>query len=105
MTVGAGAKILGSFEVGDNCAVAANAVLLRPLEENTTAAGIPARPVKKDGVSLPKKQKMIIGEDDQKILEEIDGLRRELRELKRQLAAQKAGRRDGETADAGCRED
>ena len=81
VTVGAGAKILGSFEVGDNCAVAANAVLLRPLEENTTAAGIPARPVKKDGVSLPKKQKMIIGEDDQKILEEIDGLRRELREL------------------------
>ena len=105
VTAGAGAKILGSFEVGDNCAVAANAVLLRPLEENTTAAGIPARPVKKDGVSLPKKQKMIIGEDDQKILEEIDGLRRELRELKRQLAAQKAGRRDGETADAGRRED
>ena len=105
VTVGAGAKILGSFEVGDNCAVAANAVLLRPMEENTTAAGIPARPVKKDGVSLPKKQKMIIGEDDQKILEEIDGLRRELRELKRQLAAQKAGRRDGETADAGRRED
>ena len=105
VTVGAGAKILGSFEVGDNCAGAATAVLLRPLEDNTTAAGIPARPVKKDGVSLPKKQKMIIGEDDQKILEEIDGLRRELRELKRQLAAQKAGRRDGETADAGRRED
>ena len=38
-------------------------------------------------------------------VEEIDGLRRELRELKRQLAAQKAGRRDGETADAGRRED
>lgn len=41
MTVGSGAKILGSFEVGDNCSVAANAVLLRPLEENTTAVGIP----------------------------------------------------------------
>ena len=57
VTVGSGAKILGSFEVGDNCSVAANAVLLRPLEENTTAVGIPARPVKKDGVALPKKQK------------------------------------------------
>ena len=44
--LGSGAKILGSFEVGDNCSVAANAVLLRPLEENTTAVGIPARPVK-----------------------------------------------------------
>ena len=55
VTVGSGAKILGSFEVGDNCSVAANAVLLRPLEENTTAVGIPARPVKKDGVALPKR--------------------------------------------------
>ena len=86
VTVGSGAKILGSFEVGDNCLVAANAVLLRPLEENTTAVGIPARPVKKDGVSLPKKQKMIIGEDDQRILEQIDALRKELQELKEESA-------------------
>ena len=28
--VGAGAKILGAFEVGDNCSIAANAVLLKP---------------------------------------------------------------------------
>ena len=48
--VGAGAKILGAFEVGDNCSIAANAVLLKPLEDNVTAVGIPARPVKKDGV-------------------------------------------------------
>ena len=83
---GVGAKILGSFEVGDNCSVAANAVLLRPLEENTTAVGIPARPVKKDGVALPKKQKMIIGEDDQRILEQIDALRKELQELREESA-------------------
>lgn len=51
--IGAGAKILGAFEVGDNCRIAANAVLLKPLEENSTAAGIPARPVKKDGVLVP----------------------------------------------------
>ena len=86
VTVGSGAKILGSFEVGDNCSVAANAVLLRPLEENTTAVGIPARPVKKDGVALPKKQKMIIGEDDQRILEQIDALRKELQELREESA-------------------
>ncbi len=35
--VGAGAKILGAFEVGDNCSIAANAVLLKPLEDNVTA--------------------------------------------------------------------
>lgn len=54
VTVGAGAKILGSFEVGDNCTIAANAVLLKTLENDTTAAGIPARPVKVAGVPIPK---------------------------------------------------
>lgn len=89
VTVGAGAKILGSFEVGDNCSIAANAVLLQQLEENITAVGIPARPVKKDGVSLPKKQKMILGEHDRRLLEEIGELRREVESLKRELAAVK----------------
>ena len=49
VTVGAGAKILGAFEVGDHCTIAANAVLLKPLEDNITAAGVRARAVKKDG--------------------------------------------------------
>ena len=42
--------------------------------------------VKKDGVALPKKQKMIIGEDDQRILEQIDALRKELQELREESA-------------------
>ncbi len=54
VTVGAGAKILGAFEVGDHCTIAANAVLLKPLEDNITAAGVPARVVKKDGVPVAK---------------------------------------------------
>lgn len=89
VTVGAGAKILGSFEVGDNCSIAANAVLLQPLEENITAVGIPARPVKKDGIALPKKQKMILGEHDRRLLEEIEKLRKEVESLKKELAVVK----------------
>lgn len=57
VTVGAGAKILGSFDVGDNCTIAANAVLLKPLEKNMTAVGIPARPIKILGVPIPKEEK------------------------------------------------
>lgn len=60
VTVGAGAKILGSFEVGDNCTIAANAVLLKPLENNITAVGIPARAVKKDGVAIPKEESKMV---------------------------------------------
>lgn len=54
VVVGAGAKILGSFEVGDNSIIAANAVLLKPIGDNTTVAGVPARPVKIDGISIKK---------------------------------------------------
>lgn len=43
--VGAGAKILGPFTVGDNCKVAAGAVLLTALEPGCTAVGVPARAI------------------------------------------------------------
>ena len=85
VTVGSGAKILGSFQVGDNCSIAANAVLLQPLEENITAVGIPARPVKKDGVKIQKKEKVILGEHDRKLVEQIEALKGEIKQLKREL--------------------
>ncbi len=43
--VGAGAKILGGFAVGENARVGANAVVVGPVAANTTVVGIPARPV------------------------------------------------------------
>lgn len=52
--VGAGAKVLGPFEVGSNTKIAANAVVLAPLPENSTAVGIPARIVRKDGKKITK---------------------------------------------------
>lgn len=86
MTVGSGAKILGSFEVGDNCSVAANAVPFARSRKIPRLVHICASGLAKDGVALPKKQKMIIGEDDQRILEQIDALRKELQELKEESA-------------------
>lgn len=50
--VGAGARILGPFTVADNCKIAANAVLLEPLEENSTAVGVPAHVVRVDGKKI-----------------------------------------------------
>ena len=44
--VGAGAKILGPFTVGENSKIAAGAVVLDAVPENSTAVGIPARVVK-----------------------------------------------------------
>lgn len=51
--VGAGAKVLGPFTVSDGSKVAANAVVLKEIPENSTAVGIPARVVKKDGARVP----------------------------------------------------
>ena len=85
VTVGAGAKILGSFEVGDNCSIAANAVLLRQLDENITAVGIPARPVKKDGVPIEKKKKTIISEHNRKMMEQLEELQKEVEVLRKAL--------------------
>lgn len=47
--VGAGAKVLGPFKVGDNAKIAANAVVLSEVPANCTAVGIPARIVRQDG--------------------------------------------------------
>ena len=83
--VGAGAKILGAFEVGDNCSIAANAVLLKPLEDNVTAVGVPARPVKKDGVSLPKVKKNVTVEEYQEMKEQVARLEEQIRRLEQAL--------------------
>lgn len=48
--VGAGAKVLGPFKVGDNARIAANAVVLSEIPENSTAVGVPARVVKVNGI-------------------------------------------------------
>lgn len=47
--VGAGAKVLGPFTIADGSKVAAGAVVLKEIPENSTAVGIPARVVKRDG--------------------------------------------------------
>lgn len=52
--VGSGAKILGPFRIGDNCKVAANAVVLKEIPPNCTAVGIPAKVVKMGEKKVPQ---------------------------------------------------
>ena len=49
VTVGAGAKVLGSFTVGQGARIAANAVVLSPVPPDATAVGVPARVVRVAG--------------------------------------------------------
>lgn len=50
--VGAGAKVLGPFKVGDNSKIAANAVVLSEVEPNSTCVGVPARVVRLNGARI-----------------------------------------------------
>ncbi len=50
--IGSGAKVLGPLKIGDNSNVASGAVVLTDIPENSTAVGVPAHVVKRDGVRL-----------------------------------------------------
>lgn len=50
--IGAGAKVLGPFKVGDNSNIAAGAVVLDEIPPDSTAVGVPARVVKRNGLRV-----------------------------------------------------
>lgn len=49
VVISAGAKILGSFEVGDNSKIGAGSVVLKPVPPNSTVVGVPGKVVFRDG--------------------------------------------------------
>jgi serine O-acetyltransferase len=51
--VGAGAKVLGGFTVGEYAKVGSNAVLLKPVPPGATAVGNPAHIVQKEANAVP----------------------------------------------------
>lgn len=52
VVISSGAKVLGSFTVGDNSRIGSNAVVLSEVPPNSTVVGIPGRVVKRDGVRV-----------------------------------------------------
>jgi serine O-acetyltransferase len=56
--IGAGAKLLGPFTVGDNARIAANAAILREVEPDTTVIGVPGRAVKKGNERIAQSEEL-----------------------------------------------
>ena len=77
--VGAGAKVLGPFRVGDNARIAANAVVLREVPEGATVVGVPGRIVRLCGDKLDH-----IHTPDPVMLE-IEALKRRMALLEEQI--------------------
>ncbi len=92
--VGAGAKVLGPFTVSDGSKVAANAVVLKEIPENSTAVGIPARVVKRDGarVAAPGADLDQVHIPDP-VKDEITRLEQRLAQMQKELEELKQGKK------------
>ena len=85
--VGAGAKILGPFKVGDNSKIAANAVVLSEVPSDSTAVGIPARIVKRRNIKCDLDQVHIpdpVSQELCRLNHQIELLEKRIKELEGQ---------------------
>lgn len=54
--ISAGAKVIGSFTVGENSKIGAGSVVLSEVPPNSTVVGVPGRVVKRDNVKIPREE-------------------------------------------------
>lgn len=52
--ISAGAKILGSFTIGENSKIGAGSVVLQEVPPNSTVVGVPGHIVKQENVKIPR---------------------------------------------------
>ncbi len=52
--ISTGAKVLGSFTIGENSKIGAGSVVLSPVPPNSTVVGVPGRVVRRDNQPLPR---------------------------------------------------
>lgn len=85
--VSAGAKILGSFTIGENSKIGAGSVVLKEVPPNCTVVGVPGRIVRMDNKKVPRMDMDQVNlpdpmlEDIRKLQEENIRLHSELRRL------------------------
>lgn len=82
--VGAGARVLGPFKIGDNTKVASGAVVLEEIPEDSTAVGIPARVVRKAGKRPDSLDQVHIPDP---VSQELCKLEQKIKRLEEELAA------------------
>ena len=63
VVISAGARILGSFEVGDNAKIGAGSVVLKPVPPNSTVVGVPGKIVVRDGQRVEDGQSIDLRHD------------------------------------------
>lgn len=74
--ISAGAKVLGSFTIGENSKIGAGSVVLQEVPPNSTVVGVPGRVVKQNDMKVPREELDQIHLPDP-IQKELDLLRNE----------------------------
>ena len=94
--ISAGAKVLGSFTIGENSKIGAGSVVLKEVPPNSTVVGVPGHVVKRDNVHLPRMDLDQVHFPDPvqveivQLRDEVAKLRSELEEAKKQLQESEA---------------
>ena len=83
--VSAGAKVLGSFTIGENSKIGAGAVVLKEVPPNCTVVGVPGRIVKMDDQKIPRMDLDQVSADIQNLQEENLRMREEIRAMEKNM--------------------
>jgi serine O-acetyltransferase len=81
VVIGAGAKVLGNINIGDNSYIGANAVVIKDVPPNSTVVGVPGRITRQEGKKMDSSLDHIHVLDP--ILQEIDELKKRLEDLEK----------------------
>ena len=78
--VSVGAKVLGSFTIGENSKIGAGSVVLKEVPPNSTVVGVPGCVVKQDNVRIPRNDMDQVHLPDT-VMNEIEHLKQEMHRL------------------------
>ncbi len=97
--ISAGAKILGSFTVGENSKIGAGSVVLSEVPPNSTVVGVPGRVVKRDNIKIPREDMDHIHlpdpvfsdisklqADNVKLMEDLKKISKKVKQLEKQVS-------------------
>lgn len=90
--VSAGAKVLGSFTIGENSKIGAGSVVLEEVPPNSTVVGVPGRVVKRNNQSVPREDMNQIDlpnpvlEDIQRLQYNNEELQKRIKDLEEELS-------------------
>lgn len=83
VVISTGAKVLGSFKVGDNVKIGAGSVVLKEVPPDSTVVGVPGRVVKREGTGVVDLEHNKLPDP---VAEIILNLQRRMEELEQKLA-------------------